>query len=109
MTPDDRLYLTHIADCIARIEEYTAQGREHFMESHLVQDAVIRNFEIVGEAVKQISDETLDRTPEIPWHRIAAFRNVLIHGYMGINLSRVWNVIENDLHNLKEAVEYLLK
>jgi len=109
MMSDDRLYLTHIAECIARIEEYTAQGRDHFMKSHLVQDAVIRNFEIIGEAVNQISDQTLDRTPDIPWHQISAFRNVLIHGYMGINLERVWNVVENDLYNLKEAVNYLLK
>ena len=109
MTDEDRLYLTHIAECIGRIEEYTAGGRERFMTSHLIQDGVIRNFEIIGEAVKQISDETLSGTPDIPWHRIAAFRNVLIHGYMGINLSRVWNVIENDLSNLREAVSYLIK
>jgi uncharacterized protein with HEPN domain len=106
---DDRLYLTHIAECIERIEEYTAGGREQFMTSHLIQDGVMRNFEIIGEAVNQISDETLGRTPDIPWHQIAAFRNVLIHGYMGIKLDRVWNVIENELPNLKEAVHYRLK
>lgn len=109
MTSDDRLYLTHIAECIARIEEYTVRGRDHFMESHLVQDGVIRNFEIIGEADNHISDQTLDRTPDIPWHQMSAFRNVLIHGYTRIKIERVWNVIENDLYNLKEAVDYLLK
>jgi uncharacterized protein with HEPN domain len=109
MISDDRLYLTHIAECIARIEEYTAPGRDHFMDSHQVQDAVMRNFEIIGEATNRISEPTLDQTPDIPWRQIAAFRNVLIHGYMGINLNRVWNVIENDLSNLKQAVNYLLK
>ena len=108
MIDGDRLYLTHIAECIERVEDYTSQGHNSFMTSHLIQDGVIRNFEIIGEAVKQISSETLDRTPEIPWNQIAGFRDVLIHGYMGINLTRVWNVIENDLFNLKEAVHYLL-
>jgi uncharacterized protein with HEPN domain len=105
----DRLYLGHIADCIARIEVYTAQGREHFMSSNQVQDAVMRNFEIIGEAVNHISDQTLDQTPDIPWHEIAGFRNVLIHGYMNVDIKQVWNVIENDLFNLKQAVNYLLK
>jgi uncharacterized protein with HEPN domain len=109
MISDDRLYLTHIAECIARIEEYTKVGRDQFMESHLIQDAVMRNFEIIGEAVNHISDQTLDQTPDIPWHEIAAFRNVLIHGYMGVNLNRVWNVIEQYMPNLKQAVNYLLK
>ncbi len=109
MISDDRLYLTHIAECIARIEEYTAPGRDHFMANRQTQDAVIRNFEIIGEAVNHISDQTLDQTPDIPWFQIAAFRNVLIHGYMGVSLDRVWNVIVQHLPNLKEAVNYLLK
>lgn len=109
MISDARLYLTHIAECIARTEEYTAPGRDHFMANRQTQDAVMRNFEIIGEAVNHISEKTLAHTPDIPWHEIAAFRNVLIHGYMSVNLNRVWNVIENDLFNLKEAVNYLLK
>ena len=106
---DDRLYLTHITERIERIERYAAPGRNHFMSDDQAQDAIIRNFEIIGEAVNRISDGTLDRTPDIPWHQIAAFRNMLIHGYMGVKLERVWNVIENDLSNLKAAVNYLLK
>ena len=106
---DDRLYLTHITERIERIERYAAPGRDHFMSDEQAQDAIIRNFEIIGEAVNRISDGTLDRAPDIPWNQIAAFRNMLIHGYMGVKLERVWNVIENDLHNLKEAVNYLLE
>ena len=109
MTDKDRLYLTHIAECIQYIEEYTVSGHDSFMADRRTQDAVIRNFEIICEAVKQISQETLDRTPDIPWHQIAAFRNVLIHGYMGIKPERIWNVIEKDLFDLKEAINYLLK
>lgn len=109
MIDRDKLYIGHIAECIERIEKYAKPGRDYFMGDTLIQDAVMRNFEIIGEAVRQLSDKTLERTPDIPWHRIAAFRNVLIHGYMNVDLEQVWNVIENDLTNLKEAVNYLLK
>ena len=109
MIDRDRLYLTHIAECIERIERYAVPGREHFMSDHQAQDAIIRNFEIIGEAAGNLSDKTRDRTPDIPWHRITAFRNVLIHAYFKVDLEQVWNVIEEDLYNLKQAVNYLLK
>jgi uncharacterized protein with HEPN domain len=109
MIDRDKLYLTHIAECIEHIEEYTAPGCDHFMASRLTQDAVIRNFEIIGEAARHLSESTFEQTPDIPWHRITAFRNVLIHGYFKVDLEQVWNVIENDLPNLKEAVKYLLQ
>ena len=109
MTENDRLYLQHIQESIAWIEKYTSSGREHFMESHLTQDGVIRNFEIIGEAVKRISDETLGETPQIPWSRISRFRDVLIHGYMNIELTEVWNVIEDHIPALKQAVIQLLE
>ena len=106
---DDRLYLTHIAECIRRIEEYAAPGRDHFMTNTMMQDAVVRNFEIIGEAAKRLSPGVLDKVPEIPWRRVAGFRDVLIHDYSGVDYEEVWNIIENELHNLKEAVNYLLE
>jgi len=109
MIDRDRIYLDHIAACIERIEEYTAQGRAEFMASHLIQDGVMRNFEIIGEAAKRLSESVQERTPDIPWRRIAGFRDVLIHDYSGIDLEEVWNVIENEMPNLKNAVHYLLK
>lgn len=68
---------------------------------------MIRNFEIIGEAVKQISDETLEKAPHIPWRQIASFRDVLIHGYMGVDLEEVWNVIIKHLPELKSAIAKL--
>lgn len=109
MNEHDRLYLGHIQECIQKIEAYTAPGREHFLSNDQTQDAVMRNFEIIGEAVKRLSDQVLDRTRDIPWHSIAGFRDVLIHGYMDVDLNQVWKVIERDLPDLKEAVDYLLK
>ena len=79
------------------------------MSDDQAQDAIIRNFEIIGEAVKRLSDQVLDRSEDIPWHQIAGFRNVLIHGYMDVDLDQVWNVIERYLPDLKEATNYLLK
>ncbi len=104
----DQLYLTHIQQAITRIEEYTAQGREQFINSHLIQDAVMRNFEIIGEAVKQLSDATREKAPHIPWTQIAGFRDVLIHGYMGVDLDEVWSVVDRHLQELKAATNQLL-
>jgi uncharacterized protein with HEPN domain len=102
------MYLEHIRECVRRIEEYTSEGRERFMQSGLVQDAVMRNFEIIGEAVKQISDATRRKAPQVPWTRIAGFRDVLIHGYMGVDLDEVWSVVEKHLPELRLATERLL-
>lgn len=90
---DDKFYLIHIAECLQRICDYTKQGRDAFMSSSLVQDAVIRNFEIMGEAPKHISDELKERFPDIPWRRIAGFRDVLIHAYYKIKLEEVWDTV----------------
>ena len=76
---------------------------EHILE------AVMRNFEIIGEATKRLNDTTKARCPDIPWRDIAGFRDVLIHDYMGVNLRRVWNVINQNLADLRRAVEDLLK
>ncbi len=63
---DDRLYLVHILECIGRIQEYTAPGEAEFMSSPKTQDAAVRNFEIIGEAAKRISDETKEQYPQVP-------------------------------------------
>ena len=101
----DLLYLIHIAERVDRIEEIAVQGREAFLSSHILQDAVIRNFEVIGEATKRLTDEIKGRYPDVPWHRVAGFRDVLIHNYMGVDLDEVWNVIDQALPQLKRAVQ----
>lgn len=105
----DLVYLDHIREAIEQITAYSARGREEFLRNRMAQDAIIRNFEIIGEAVKHLSDDLKNSRPDIPWRRMAGFRNVLIHDYMNVDREEVWNVIESHLPGLGKVVEELLK
>ena len=100
---DDSVYLRHILDSIARIQAYTNRGRDIFFQETLIQDAVLRNLEIIGEAVKRLSASAKQQAPNIPWAQIAGMRDVLIHNYFGVKLDRVWQVVERDLPALDSA------
>lgn len=103
----DLLYLTHIAESIDRIGEYTRAGEQVFLTTRLIQDAVVRNFEIIGEAAGRISAEvTVEST--IPWQQLKSFRNFLIHQYSGVDVQSVWKVIRDDLPPLAREVHALL-
>lgn len=101
---DDRLYIIHILERIQKIEEYTNDGYQSFIKSSIQQDAVIRNLEVIGEAVKNISDTLKNSHPDIQWRRIAGLRDLLIHRYMGVDVQEVWNIIEKDIPELKVAI-----
>jgi uncharacterized protein with HEPN domain len=105
---DDAIYLRHILECIGRIEEHTAVGRPAFFASHTLQDATLRNLQTMTEATQRLSDAAKATQPHIPWQQIAAFRNVLVHNYLGIDLDQVWTVIERDVPPLKQAVLAIL-
>jgi uncharacterized protein with HEPN domain len=105
---DDSIYLGHIRDAIIDILNYTSVGHATFIGDRMRQDAVIRKLEIVGEAVKKLSDSTKSRSPEIPWKRIAGMRDRLTHDYFGVDLALVWTTVEQDLPRLKAAVDSLL-
>jgi uncharacterized protein with HEPN domain len=105
---DDRVFLAHIRDAITRIESYTHGGRQAFFSDTKTQDAVIRNLEVIGEAVKNLSADLRDKHPDVPWARIAGMRDVLIHGYFGVRLETVWNAVENRIPELKRYVSLLI-
>ncbi|MBP1466235.1 DUF86 domain-containing protein [Candidatus Chloroploca sp. M-50] len=98
---DDGLYLTHMLECITQIEEYTRNGKEAFMASRMTQDAVVRNFEIIGEATKRVSPSLKDAHPHVPWRRIAGLRDVLIHDYIRVELEQVWALVIGPMRDLK--------
>lgn len=106
---DDRFYLLHILDCIQRIEADTAGGVESFRGSRTIQDAVVRNLQILAESSQRISDGLKSRSPQLEWRRIAAFRNVLVHDYLGLDMERIWTVTQCDVPELKKAIELMLR
>ena len=94
---DDKVYLISILEAIESIQEYTKGGKEEFIKTKIIIDAVIRNLEIIGEASKKISHDIKKEYSEMPWRQMAGLRDVLIHDYLGVDKERVWNVIENEL------------
>ncbi len=105
---DDRIYLTHVLECIQRIEAYTNGNETHFKESTLIQDAVLRNLQTMSESTQHISDTLKADYPDLDWRAISGFRNVLVHNYLGIDLDRVWEVIKNRLKPLSQKVNHIL-
>jgi uncharacterized protein with HEPN domain len=105
----DLAYIRHMIDSIKKIESYSSVGKEEFLTVSHWQDAIIRNLEILGEASKRLSKPLKSRYPDIQWRNIAGLRDVLIHDYMGVDLSTVWNVVEHNLPILKKQLDGILE
>ena len=106
---EDRVYLQHIAECIRRIEENTSKGREEFLQSHTLQDAVLRNLQTMSEATQRLSEDRKNKYLQIEWSRIVAFRHVLVHNYLGIDLEIIWGITQRDVPELKTAISAMLE
>ena len=104
---DERVYLLHAIDSIEAIQCYTVDGRDAFFADPKTQDAVIRNIEVIGQAVKGISEQTRSLEPAVPWRQIAGMRDKLIHEYFGVDLDLVWDVVERELPLLVPRLEKL--
>lgn len=105
-------YLSHILEAIIRIGRYTENLTEvSFLENEQVQDAVIRNIEIIGEAARNIEQRHrnfADQHPEVPWSDMYLMRNRVSHGYFAVDFEVVWKTIQNDLPELAEQVTVIL-
>lgn len=105
---DDRLYLIHILECIERVEEYTSDGKQAFLADTKTQDAVLRNLQILAESATRLSDTVRERHSDVDWRGIAGFRNVVVHGYLGLDLDEVWAIVEHDLRSLRDCARRIL-
>jgi uncharacterized protein with HEPN domain len=105
---DDRLYFVHIQDCINHIVEYTLDGKDAFLKDRKTQDAVLRNLHTLSESIQRISPDLKVKYPDVRWREISAFRNIIVHDYLGVDLERIWDIIERDLPVLRTQVKTIL-
>ena len=100
------LFIEDILNSIKNIEDFTkGLDRKKFSEDLLRQSAVVRQLEIIGEAVKNLPISFREKYPSVSWKDIAGFRDILSHAYFGVNIDRVWKVIEKDLPKLKKEIK----
>lgn len=101
--------LSHIVEAIDYIEEFMVDvSQESFFKDYEKQSAVIRQFEIIGEAANSLTADLLDDNPQINWREVVSMRNVMIHDYFEVNVEVVWDTIKEDLPVLKKDIEPLL-
>jgi len=110
MKRDYKVYLDDILDSIEKIIAYTeGRTKSDFTKDNQLQDAVLRRFEIIGEAVKHIPDDIKEKHPEIEWEEAAGARNIFIHEYFGVRLERVWETIINDLPLFEKQIKSVVE
>lgn len=104
------LRLTHILESIIKIEKITQElSYGEYLEDWIKQDAIIRNFEIIGEASKQIKEDLRLKYSGVPWKYASGMRNYLIHEYFNVDYDEVWKTLKEDLPMLKRQIQQILK
>lgn len=106
---EDRIYLAHIGECIADVENYIAEGEQAFFRDTKTQDAVLRKLQILAESSKRLSVSLKEAHPEVDWRELAGFRNIVVHDYFGINMALVWQIVRDRLPELNRRVAAILE
>ena len=106
---DDAGRVQDMLDAIDKIESYVGGDRDAYERDELLQVWVIHHLQILGEAASRITTELLESHPEVPWTKIIGMRNILVHNYTGIDLILVWQVVDQDLPELRPKIERLLR
>jgi uncharacterized protein with HEPN domain len=110
MSRDESLYLGDIQESCEKILRFTeGMAYKEFVHDDLHFDAVLRNLEVIGEAVKNISEETRIIYPNVKWRKIAGFRDIVAHEYFGVNEETVWDIVKNQVPDLLEIVKTMLE
>jgi len=102
------LYLVHMVEALEKIEIFTEGGKDVFLSDILIQDAVYRNFEVIGEAAKRVPDDIRSLITDVPWRQVSGLRDALIHQYDGIDPVEVWRVVEGNVSDIKASIQIYL-
>ena len=105
----DRVYVEHVVECISRINEDAASGRDAVFASRTLQDAILRNLQVLCESTQRIGQPLKQLHPEIDWPAIAGMRNVLVHDYFDVDFETVWLIVTRDLPSLEKAMRAIRK
>lgn len=105
---DDREWLLDILEAIERIEKYSSKGRQAFEEDELIQNWIVRHLQIIGEALRSISEDFRREHNDIPWRETIGMRNILVHRYFDLDTDLVWKAVTRNLPDLKEKVKAAL-
>lgn len=104
----DRIYVQHILECIDRINDYTRNGKNSFLNEVIVQDAVLRRLQTMAESTQRLSEDLKSKISDVDWRALSGFRNVLVHDYLSaIDLDRIWDAVANYLPDLERAIRQI--
>ena len=109
MTETDLLHLKHILDCILKVERFVTYRKKKSVDQELVESGIVRELQTISESTQKLSKSLKLTAPDVPWHSLSGFRNVLVHDYLGIDMEEIYKTIKADLPSLKKRVTKMIE